>query len=140
MVDFWYNHFNVFGRQGLNRLYFSSYEQHAIRPHALGKFRQLLGATAHHPAMLIYLDNWRSHRGKINENYARELLELHTMGVDGGYTQDDIIALANIFTGWGLPPNSKKTEDDDGFYFNENRHQPGNKVFLGTNNSRKWNG
>lgn len=131
MVDFWYNHFNVFGRQGLNRLYFSSYEQHAIRPNALGKFRQLLGATARHPAMLIYLDNWQSHRGKINENYARELLELHTLGVDGGYSQDDIIALAKIFTGWDLPPNSQKNEDDDGFYFNEKRHEPGDKNFLG---------
>lgn len=131
MVDFWYNHFNVFGRQGLNRLYFSSYEQRAIRPHVLGKFRDLLGATAHHPAMLIYLDNWRSHRGKINENYARELLELHTLGVDGGYTQDDIIALAKIFTGWGLPPNAKRAEDVDGFYFNEKRHEPGDKFFLG---------
>ncbi|NEP77385.1 MAG: DUF1800 domain-containing protein [Okeania sp. SIO3B3] len=131
MVDFWYNHFNVFGRQGLNRLYFSSYEQQAIRPHVLGKFRDLLGATAHHPAMLIYLDNWRSHRGKINENYARELLELHTLGVDGGYTQDDIIALAKIFTGWGLPPNVKRAEDIDGFYFNEKRHEPGDKLFLG---------
>ncbi len=131
MVDFWYNHFNVFGRQGLNRLYFSSYEQQAIRPHALGKFRELLGATAHHPAMLIYLDNWRSHRGKINENYARELLELHTLGVDGGYTQNDVIALAKIFTGWGLPPNPKRTEDEDGFYFNEKRHEPGDKFFLG---------
>ncbi|NEN87420.1 MAG: DUF1800 domain-containing protein [Okeania sp. SIO3H1] len=131
MVDFWYNHFNVFGRQGLNRLYFSSYEQQAIRPHVLGKFRELLGATAHHPAMLIYLDNWRSHRGKINENYARELLELHTLGVDGGYSQDDIIALAKIFTGWGLPPNVKRAEDVDGFYFDEKRHEPGDKLFLG---------
>ncbi|MGD1712138.1 DUF1800 domain-containing protein [Dapis sp. BLCC M172] len=131
MVDFWYNHFNIFGRQGLNRLYFSSYEQQAIRPHALGKFRELLGATAHHPAMLIYLDNWQSRRGKINENYARELLELHTLGVDGSYTQDDVIALAKIFTGWGLPPNNKRAEDTDGFYFDEKRHEPGDKIFLG---------
>lgn len=131
MVDFWYNHFNVFGRQGLNRLYFSSYEQQAIRPYALGKFRELLGATAHHPAMLIYLDNWQSHRGKINENYARELLELHTLGVDGGYSQDDVIALAKIFTGWGLPPNNKRAEDRDGFDFDEKRHEAGDKIFLG---------
>jgi uncharacterized protein (DUF1800 family) len=131
MVDFWYNHFNVFGLQGLNRLYFSSYEQHAIRPYALGKFRELLGATAHHPAMLIYLDNWQSHRGKINENYARELLELHTLGVDGGYSQDDVIALAKILTGWGLPPNPQRTKDDDGFYFDEKRHESGDKAFLG---------
>lgn len=131
MVNFWYNHFNVFGLQGLNRLYFSSYEQHAIRPYALGKFRELLGATAHHPAMLIYLDNWQSHREKINENYARELLELHTLGVDGGYSQDDIIALAKIFTGWGLPPNPQRTKDDDGFFFDEKRHESGDKAFLG---------
>ncbi|NES04847.1 MAG: DUF1800 domain-containing protein [Okeania sp. SIO2F4] len=131
MVDFWYNHFNVFGRQGLNRLYFSSYEQQAIRPHALGKFRELLGATGRHPAMLIYLDNWQSHRGRINENYARELLELHTLGVDGEYSQDDVIALAKIFTGWGLPPNNKRSEDPDGFYFDEKRHESGDKFFLG---------
>ena len=131
MVDFWYNHFNVFGRQGLNRLYFSCYEQQAIRPYALGKFRLLLGATAHHPAMLIYLDNWQSRRGRINENYARELLELHTLGVDGGYSQDDVMALAKILTGWGLPPNNKRAEDKDGFYFDQKRHEPGDKFFLG---------
>ena len=131
MVDFWYNHFNVFGRQGLNRLYFSSYEEQAIRPYALGNFRQLLGATAHHPAMLIYLDNWQSHRGRINENYARELLELHTLGVDGGYTQDDVIALAKILTGWGLPPNPQRIDDDDGFFFDEKRHELGDKILLG---------
>lgn len=141
LVDFWYNLFNVFGRKGLNRLFFSSYEQHAIRPHVLGKFRQLLGATAKHPAMLFYLDNWQNTapnspgiRGNfkgLNENYARELLELHTMGVDGGYSQDDVVALARIFTGWGLPNPPLNMTDDDGFYFDSDRHDFSDKVFLG---------
>ncbi len=142
MVEFWYNHFNVFsGKSPLTRQFFSSYEQHAIRPHALGKFRQLLGATAKHPAMLVYLDNWRNTapgspgaKGQfqgLNENYARELLELHTLGVNGGYTQNDIIELAKILTGWGLfqPPQSASTQE--GFYFDKNRHDFSNKVFLG---------
>ncbi len=141
LVDFWYNRFNVFGRNGLNRLFFSSYEQHAIRPHVLGKFRQLLGATAKHPGMLLYLDNWQNTapnspgvRGNfkgLNENYARELLELHTMGVDGGYSQDDVVALARIFTGWGLPSPPLNMTDDDGFYFEGDRHDFSDKVFLG---------
>lgn len=141
LVDFWYNRFNVFGRNGLNRLFFSSYESHAIRPHILGNFRQLLGATAKHPAMLLYLDNWQNTapnspgvRGNfkgLNENYARELLELHTMGVDGGYSQDDVIALARIFTGWGLPNPPLNITDRDGFYFDRDRHDFADKVFLG---------
>ncbi len=143
MVDFWYNHFNVSAfRNGDTRLLFSSYEQQAIRPHVLGKFRQLLGATARHPAMLIYLDNWLNSapgspkaKGRfkgLNENYARELLELHTLGVNGGYTQEDIIALARILTGWGLPhPVGKRSQDDDGFYFERDRHDLENKVLLG---------
>lgn len=143
MVDFWYNHFNVDGLQGGQiRLFFSSYEQQAIRPHVLGKFRQLLGATAKHPAMLVYLDNWQNTapgspkaKGRfkgLNENYARELLELHTLGVDGGYTQADIIALARIFTGWGVPdPPAKRVEDEDGFEFEGDRHDFEDKVFLG---------
>lgn len=141
LVEFWYNRFNVFGRDGLNRLFFSSYEQHAIRPHVFGKFRQLLGATAKHPAMLVYLDNWlntapgsqgiRGNFKGLNENYARELLELHTMGVDGGYTQDDVIALARIFTGWGLPNPPLNMTDDEGFYFERDRHDFTDKVFLG---------
>jgi uncharacterized protein (DUF1800 family) len=143
MVDFWYNHFNVNGLQGGQiRLFFSSYEQQAIRPHVLGKFRQLLGATAKHPAMLIYLDNWQNTapgspkaKGRfkgLNENYARELLELHTLGVDGGYPQADIIVLARILTGWGVPhPSAKRIEDEDGFYFESDRHDFEDKVFLG---------
>src|SRR5262249_17121949 len=116
LVDFWYNHFNVFLDKGNDRYLVTSYERDAIRPHILGKFKDLLLATAHHPAMLVYLDNWqsvappppeaqprpgprRNARG-LNENYARELLELHTLGVDGGYTQKDIIAVARCFTGW----------------------------------------
>ena len=142
MVDFWYNHFNVFAKKsGQTKILFSSYEQQAIRPHALGKFRQLLGATAHHPAMLFYLDNWqntdpKSKRAKgqfkgINENYARELLELHTLGVDGGYNQQDVMELARILTGWGLPRNPQRSTDEDGFYFDAERHDFTDKVLLG---------
>ncbi|MGL4502301.1 MAG: DUF1800 domain-containing protein, partial [Planktothrix sp.] len=125
-----------------------SYEQHAIRPHALGNFRQLLGATAKHPAMLVYLDNWRNtapgspgakgaFKG-LNENYARELLELHTLGVNGGYSQKDIIELAKILTGWGLFQPIAKTSTKSGFYFEENRHDFSDKMFLG--NSIKGSG
>lgn len=142
MVDFWYNHFNVFAKKSQEtRILFSSYEQQAIRPHALGKFRQLLGATARHPAMLNYLDNWQNTdpnskraRGRfkgINENYARELLELHTLGVDGGYSQTDVMELARILTGWGLPRNPKRSTDEDGFYFDRDRHDFTDKVLLG---------
>ncbi len=111
MVDFWYNHFNVYQNKGQTRLWIGAYEEQAIRPHVFGKFRDLLGATARHPAMLFYLDNWQNtapnNRPKgrfkgLNENYARELMELHTLGVDGGYTQEDVITLAKIFTGWGF--------------------------------------
>jgi uncharacterized protein (DUF1800 family) len=112
MTAFWFNHFNVFAGKGLCHLWVGSFEQEAIRPHAMGRFRDLLGATAKHPAMLFYLDNWQNTapnspgaRGKfdgINENYARELMELHTLGVNGGYSQTDVIALAHVLTGWGL--------------------------------------
>jgi uncharacterized protein (DUF1800 family) len=113
MTAFWFNHFNVFAGKGLDNVWTGSFEETAIRPHTFGKFRTLLGATAHHPAMLFYLDNWQNtapnspgSKGKfegINENYARELMELHTLGVNGGYSQADVIALAHILTGWGLP-------------------------------------
>ncbi|HYK64039.1 MAG TPA: DUF1800 domain-containing protein [Patescibacteria group bacterium] len=113
MTAFWFNHFNVFAGKGLDNVWTGSFEETAIRPHTFGKFRTLLGATAHHPAMLFYLDNWQNtapdspgSKGRfegINENYARELMELHTLGVNGGYTQADVIALAHILTGWGLP-------------------------------------
>ncbi|MGH7933837.1 MAG: DUF1800 domain-containing protein [Candidatus Binataceae bacterium] len=112
MTAFWFNHFNVFAGKGLCHLWTGAYEEEAIRPHTMGNFRTLLGATAKHPAMLFYLDNWQNtapnspgRRGKfdgINENYGRELMELHTLGVNGGYTQQDVIALAHILTGWTI--------------------------------------
>ncbi|EKD08632.1 DUF1800 domain-containing protein [Arthrospira platensis] len=141
MVDFWFNHFNVFGLQGLSRIWIGSYEEHAIRPHVWGKFRTLLGATARHPAMLFYLDNWQNTAPNspgatgrfqgLNENYARELLELHTLGVEGGYTQNDVMELARILTGWGLPKPSDRPRNQEGFYFDETRHDFNDKIFLG---------
>jgi uncharacterized protein (DUF1800 family) len=139
MVDFWYNHFNVYADKGIDKLWVGAYEQQAIRPHALGKFRDLLGATARHPAMLFYLDNWRNSvpnisqirkKEGINENYARELMELHTLGVDGGYQQSDVLALAKIFTGWGFKQPGQKVPDGYSFYFNRNRHESSDKIFL----------
>lgn len=140
MVDFWYNHFNVSFRKGLDTIWVGAYEQQAIRPHALGKFRDLLGATARHPAMLYYLDNWRNTApdspgarpgsSGLNENYARELMELHTLGVEAGYTQADVLSLAKILTGWGIC-KFEQPENEDGFCFYPQRHNPGNKVFLG---------
>jgi uncharacterized protein (DUF1800 family) len=112
MTDFWFNHFNISMNKGLDRMWVGAYENEAIRPYALGRFRDLLGATCHHPAMLFYLDNWQNTAPKspgargqfkgLNENYARELMELHTLGVDGGYTQHDVIELARVLTGLGL--------------------------------------
>jgi uncharacterized protein (DUF1800 family) len=114
LAEFWFNHFNIFIGKELDRLWTGAYVEEAIRPHLFGRFRDLLGATAKHPAMLIYLDNWLNTapgspgaRGQfegLNENYARELMELHTLGVDGGYTQADVIALARILTGWTIGP------------------------------------
>jgi uncharacterized protein (DUF1800 family) len=138
MVDFWYNHFNVYAGKGLDRLWVGAYEQQAIRPHALGKFRDLLGATARHPAMLFYLDNWQNSapnpnqkgRRGLNENYARELMELHTLGVDGGYKQADAIALAKIFTGWGFKQPGQKVPDGYSFQFNPDRHDFSTKKLL----------
>ena len=141
MVDFWYNHFNVFAGKGLDRILVGAYEQQAIRPYAIGRFRDLLGATAHHPAMLFYLDNWQNTapgspgaRGRftgLNENYARELMELHTLGVDGGYSQQDVITLAKIFTGWTFRRNGQSSDRTTGFYFEPKRHDSSDKVFLG---------
>jgi uncharacterized protein (DUF1800 family) len=142
MVDFWYNHFNVYSDKGIDKLWVGAYEQQAIRPHALGKFRDLLGATARHPAMLFYLDNWQNTKPNLNakgrpqglnENYARELMELHTLGVDGGYKQDDVIALAKILTGWGFKQPGQKVPDGYSFQFNANRHDFSNKIFLKQN-------
>jgi len=142
LVDFWYNHFNVFAQKELDRLWIGDYERNAIRPYVLGRFRDLLGATAKHPAMLFYLDNWqnvdpnsfknaRKAKG-LNENYARELMELHTLGVNGGYTQDDVIALAKILTGWGFHGKQRgDTQVSFDFEFNPRRHDPNDQVFLG---------
>jgi uncharacterized protein (DUF1800 family) len=139
MVDFWFNHFNVFALKKSTNLWLADYEQ-KIRTHALGNFRDLLAVTAHHPAMLIYLDNELNTdpnssvaKGQfkgLNENYARELMELHTLGVDGGYTQADVVALARILTGWSVD-HFDKQENENGFFFFENRHDSGDKIFLG---------
>lgn len=101
MTDFWFNHFNVFFGDGPVRYLIADYERNAIRAHVFGNFHDMLRATARHPAMLVYLDNAMSNsRRGVNENYARELLELHTLGVDGGYTEADVQAIARAFTGW----------------------------------------
>jgi uncharacterized protein (DUF1800 family) len=126
MTWFWMNHFNVYQFKGPLRALIGDYEERAIRPHALGRFRDLLDATARHPAMLIYLDNARNSAGRINENYARELMELHTLGVDGGYSQRDVQELARVLTGFGVDPQSAS------FHFYPRRHDPGTKALLGT--------
>ena len=182
MVDFWYNHFNVFAAKGADRWLITAYERDAIRPHAMGKFRDLLEATAKSPAMLFFLDNWlsadpvawrklqqeqqqrREMRGGgfgpgpfgrprfpqggpapngnpndpnanakqkqergLNENYGRELMELHTLGVDGGYTQDDVINVAKAFTGWSI----RQPRRDPEFFFEERLHDTSVKSVLG---------
>ncbi len=182
MVDFWYNHFNVFAAKGADRWLITEYERDAIRPHAMGKFRDLLGATAKSPAMLFFLDNWlsadpvawqklqqeqqerRQMRGGtfrggpfgmprfpqgrpapngnpndpganakqkqergLNENYGRELMELHTLGVDGGYTQDDVINVAKAFTGWSI----RQPRRDPEFFFDDRLHDNSVKTVLG---------
>ena len=141
MTWFWYNHFNVYHRKRDIRAMLVDYENTAIRPHALGKFRDLLEATLRHPAMQRYLDNEQNAAGKINENYARELMELHTLGVGSGYTQKDVQELARILTGLGidekaedpqLPADLRPLYIRQGiFVFNPRRHDFGDKVFLG---------
>lgn len=106
MVDFWFNHFNVLGTKGADRFLVTAYERDVIRPNMWGRFEDLLMATAKSPAMLAYLDNARSRRGALNENYAREIMELHTLGVDGGYTQKDVTELARVLTGWSVDRDS----------------------------------
>ena len=139
MTDFWANHFHVFVRKGPVAFLLRDYEERAIRPHVFSRFEDMLRAVAQHPAMVLYLDNARSAapnaaapgrrapRG-LNENYARELLELHTLGVDGGYTQADVIAVARALTGWTVG------RDPDGqfvFRFRPDWHDDGPKVVLG---------
>jgi len=150
MVDFWTNHFNVYAAKGADRFLAPDYIEHTIRPRAMGKFEDLLIATARSPAMLFYLDNWESvapgtsppfplsarRRGGqgvrpvpkgINENYARELLELHTLGVDGGYTQHDVIDVARIFTGWSI----ERPQQGGDFEFHDWAHDREEKLVLG---------
>ena len=142
MLDFWSNHFSVFGRKNQVGALLPHYEREVLQPHVLGRFEDLLLAVARSPAMLVYLDNWTSTaprlsrrvrrraqvrgRGGINENYARELLELHTLGVDGGYTQDDVVAVARVFTGWTL-----ESRNDPVFRFRAALHDPGEKRLWG---------
>jgi len=175
MNDFWYNHFNVFIGKGPDRYMITAYERDVIRPHALGKFKDLLVATAKSPAMLFYLDNWQSvgpnselakygpqrrragfqpgnggfglprfpngNQGNaqqqaqaqknrpsgLNENYAREIMELHTLGVDGGYTQKDVTELAKVLTGWSI----QQPQRGGDFTYNSRAHEPGKKNVLG---------
>jgi uncharacterized protein (DUF1800 family) len=142
LADFWFNHFNVYLDKGADRYLVTEYEQKVIRPRVLGKFRDLLEATAKSPAMLFYLDNWQSvgpnaplprggaakkgARG-LNENYGRELLELHTLGVDGGYTQKDVTEVARCFTGWSIMQPQRGGE----FVFARRQHDDGEKIVLG---------
>jgi uncharacterized protein (DUF1800 family) len=171
MVDFWLNHFSVYIGKGQTRYYLASFERDAIRAHVLGRFRDLLGSVAHSPAMLFYLDNVQSvadsgavsttaaaRRGRVrpdaqprrrsrglNENYARELLELHTLGVDGGYTQHDVTDVARALTGWGIVPprgeaagrlealarRGNRLVVDGDFLFRPDAHDAGTKSVLG---------
>jgi len=145
LVDFWFNHFNVFAGKGRTAVYLPEYERDAIRPHVFGRFRDLLEATAKSPAMLFYLDNWMSvdpqtadRRGNangkrrgLNENYARELLELHTLGVDGGYTQKDVNEVARALTGWTMSLPDRTNPGDEAFRFAPMFHDRGTKVVLG---------
>ena len=163
MDDFWFNHFNVFAGKGEDRYYLTSYERDVIQPHTLGKFKDLVNATAKSPAMLFYLDNFlsadpraaerqamqramrqarfgrpwpprppvnpnakKNERG-LNENYGRELMELHTLGVDGGYTQKDVTEVARSFTGWTL----EKPRQYADFKFDDRLHDPDPKIVLG---------
>jgi uncharacterized protein (DUF1800 family) len=126
MTEFWFNHFNVFTGKGPVRPYLGSYLLTAIRPHALGKFEDLLLATAQHPAMLLYLDQAQSNARGLNENYARELMELHTLGVNGGYTQADVRELARMLTGWSVEVRGGR-----GFVFRPRAHEEGSKSIMG---------
>ena len=141
LTDFWFNHFNVDAGKGADRILTAAYERDVIRPHVLGKFRDLLEATANSPAMMFYLDNWqstavdvpvnRSRPGKashgLNENYGRELMELHTLGVDGGYTQKDVTEVARCFTGWSI----QAPRLNGPFVFRDAMHDQGEKMVLG---------
>jgi uncharacterized protein (DUF1800 family) len=138
--DFWFNHFNVFYEKGADRFLIPQYEREAIRPHVLGNFRDLLEATAKSPAMLFFLDNFESVRPDLdtnnknrkvkrglNENYGRELMELHTLGVNGGYSQKDVTEVARCFTGWTI----RDVRRGGGFFYDDRLHDKGEKIVLG---------
>jgi uncharacterized protein (DUF1800 family) len=146
MTDFWFNHFNIFLPKDSDEYYTTSYERDVIRKNALGNFRDLLLATAKSPAMMVYLDNYlsigpdslangvnpanpNSKKGNkgLNENYGREVMELHTVGVNGGYTQNDVTTLSAILTGWGVD----RANQGGGFLFDPKRHEPGPKTWFG---------
>jgi uncharacterized protein (DUF1800 family) len=138
MTDFWFNHFNVYQSKNQCVYYTTAYERDVMRPHALGKFFDLLVATAQSPAMLMYLDNWlsmgphsqaagKNGQNGLNENYGREVMELHTLGVNGGYTQTDVTELARVLTGWTIG----QADDGGQFQFDPRRHEPGTKTVMG---------
>lgn len=137
LASFFMNHFNVYGKKGATAIFLPDYEERAIRPRMFGRFEELLLASLEHPAMMIYLDNAQNAKGRINENYARELMELHTMGTDGGYTQGDVAELARILTGAGMASMDAKRQapggqsNDSGFEFDPRRHDQGAKQLLG---------
>lgn len=139
---FWLNHFSIYAAKGPGRVFVADYVENTIRPHALGKFKGLVMATLRSPAMLGYLNNAKNVKGKTNENYARELMELHTLGVGEGYTQQDVQQLALILTGAGVagkgpktarrrPENAAGFVRDGEFVFNPRRHDFSDKQFLG---------
>jgi len=127
VADFWENHFSVFSGKMPSREALIVWDRDVLRPRALGKFRDLLGAVAHSPAMLFYLDNHLSRKNALNENYARELLELHTLGVDGGYTQHDVIEVARALTGWSIATPREPSV----FAFRREQHDTLPKMVLG---------
>ena len=142
LVWFWLNHFSVYASKGRIRWELADYAQNTIRPHALGKFKDLLMATLESPAMLEFLDNTQNAKGHVNENYARELMELHTLGVNSGYTQQDVQQLALVLTGAGIAPVDGKPQHFNPkfaplvvrsglFEFNPQRHDFSDKTFLG---------
>jgi uncharacterized protein (DUF1800 family) len=131
MVDFWTNHFNIFIAKNQCRVLKADDDRDVIRPYALGKFGDLLRASAHSPAMLVYLDQATSTRRAPNENYARELLELHTVGVEGGYSHEDIVELARALTGWSVTGFRDKNQEPGLFTFRDRAHDDGQKQVLG---------
>jgi uncharacterized protein (DUF1800 family) len=132
MVDFWSNHFNVHHLDGPVAYFKTIEDRDLIRRHAFGKFRDLLAGSAKSPAMIVYLDNFSNKKGAPNENYARELMELHTLGVDGGFSQTDVEEVARAFTGWRLAKGDPQSIRFDQFLFNPAQHDDGARTVLGT--------